>query len=69
MAGNPNPLVLAALLAGLGPLAIFAKAFAAIPLVLLGRWREMAWAAGLVVVTAPILPWGQFLASNERGIL
>lgn len=64
--GNPNALVLALLLAGLGPLASVAKIYAVVPLVLLGRWREVAWTIALLAVTAPFLPWGLYIASAGR---
>lgn len=64
MAGNPSAFILAALLRGWGPLAAFTKAYCIIPLVLLGRWRETLVTAGLVLVTAPLLPWGQYAAMS-----
>lgn len=66
IAGNPNPLVLALLLAGRGPAAVFVKVFAAVPLVLLGRWRELVWASVALVVTIPLLPWGYFVRDLDR---
>lgn len=63
MAGNPNALVLAALVARAGPLAVVAKIYAGIPLVLLRRWRELAATAIVLAVTFPLLPWWQFVES------
>ena len=44
------------------PLAVLAKAYAVVPLVLLGRWRALAATAVVLVVTFPILPWVTFAA-------
>ena len=45
-----------------GPLAVFAKIYAAAPLVLLGRWRQLAVTGALLALTLPILPWTTFVA-------
>jgi hypothetical protein len=63
--GNPDPAVLAFLLlsspaAGLGAAL---KTYGAIPLVVERRWRALAVAAAIVVVSAPL--WGLFLAARE----
>jgi hypothetical protein len=63
--GNLNIFVIA-LLVGAGTLgagvAVVLKAYAVLPLALLGRWRSLLIAAAIFVMTAPILPWAQFLA-------
>jgi hypothetical protein len=50
------------LLGRAGPIAVFAKAYALAPLVILGRWRTVAMTAVLLTVTAPLLPWATFVA-------
>lgn len=47
---------------GHGWLAVLAKVYAAVPLALLGRWKPLAVAGAVMVVTAPLLPWGSYLA-------
>jgi hypothetical protein len=42
--------------------AVIAKAYAAVPLVLLGRWRPLAIAAIVTLVTWPLLPWPEYIA-------
>ncbi|GAC1663626.1 MAG: hypothetical protein NVS9B8_02950 [Candidatus Limnocylindrales bacterium] len=60
--GNPHVFVVPLIVAGFGPLAVFAKVYAgAIPALLL-RWRTLFVTAVLFVVTAPFLPWGAFIA-------
>ena len=62
--GNLNIIVIACLVAGgtfAGGLATMFKAYAAIPLLLLGRWRPLLLAGILAVVTAPFLPWATFV--------
>jgi hypothetical protein len=38
------------------------KPYAAIPLAVLGQWRQILIAGAIVALTIPILPWGFFLA-------
>ena len=58
---NPHVFVVPLLVAGVGPLAIFAKVYAgAVPALLL-RWRTVAVTVALVVVTVPFLPWALFV--------
>ena len=62
--GNLNVFVIALLVAGgtaAGALATMFKVYAALPLILLGRWKPLVLAAALAVVTAPWLPWTVFL--------
>ena len=59
--GNPDILVLALLLTAAAPLAVLGKAYAAVPLVVLGRWKPLIVAAAVVVATIPWLPWGMYL--------
>jgi hypothetical protein len=66
--GNMNILVVALLLVGprLGAAAALLKLYALAPMVLLGRRRQLAWAVGLLVVSAPLLPWAEFMAQATR---
>jgi hypothetical protein len=58
---NPHVFVVPLLVAGAAPLAVFVKVYAgAVPALLL-RWRSIVVTAALVLVTAPLLPWGTFL--------
>ena len=58
---NPHVFVVPLLVAGLGPLAVFAKVYAgAVPGLLL-RWKTLLVTIGLVIVTAPFLPWALFI--------
>jgi hypothetical protein len=41
--------------------AVALRAYAALPLAILGRWRGLAAAAAIVVVTAPFLDWPHFI--------
>jgi hypothetical protein len=49
------------IVSGQGWLAALAKISAAVPLVLLGRWRPLFILAAALVLTAPFLPWSAFL--------
>ena len=63
--GNPNVIIVALLVAGGrtgAAISVLAKIYAAVPLVLMGRRRELAAAAAALLVTAPLLPWADFLA-------
>jgi hypothetical protein len=59
-AGNPASWLPALMF--VAPLAVVAKVYAALPLILLGRIRDLVVAAGILVVTAPLLPWDKFMA-------
>ena len=73
--GNPDILVLALLTTGgrlglvAGPLAVILKVYGAVPLLLLRRWRELALAAMIALLTVPILPWEAFFAHDVVGTL
>ncbi len=64
--GNAQPVVLALLMAG-GTVPTFvaaaAKLYAVIP-ALAGGLRPLLWTAAGLAVTAPFLPWSQFLANG-----
>jgi hypothetical protein len=65
--GGGSALPLVALLVRGGVVAEGAAAvgrvYAAVPLALLGRWRSLAVAAAVVVVTAPFLAWDRYVAN------
>jgi hypothetical protein len=50
------------LLTRAAPLAVFAKAYALGPLVILGRWRSVFATVALLIATIPLLPWDMFVA-------
>ena len=79
ISGNVQSLLVPLILAGAGPIAALLKVYAAVPLLILGRWRALAVLAAVLIVTAPVLPWQQFLgnldeigarlsAQNENGL-
>jgi hypothetical protein len=59
--GNPQTLLVPLILVGAGPVAVFLKAYAVVPLVLTLRWRAVVVSIAALVVTAPILPWMAYL--------
>ncbi|MGO9179226.1 MAG: hypothetical protein ACLQBX_02490 [Candidatus Limnocylindrales bacterium] len=70
--GNPNVIVLALLVSGSrlgGTVAVLFKVYAAIPLLLLGRWRALGLSFVVVIVTLPVLPWGAFVSHDVVGTL
>jgi len=60
---NPEVLLLPLLMAGVaGPAAAgLVKAYALVPVLVLGRWRPLAVAATVLLLSAPLLPWAEFL--------
>lgn len=62
ISGNIQLLLVPILLSRGAWLAPFLKVYALVPLVLLRRWRTLVVVAALLLVTAPILPWGSYLA-------
>lgn len=60
--GNVHGLLLPLMLSGRGWLAVLVKVYVAVPLAILGQWRQLFLAAAAVLITIPILPWGQFFA-------
>ena len=57
ISGNVQSLLVPLILVGAGPVAALLKVYAAVPLVILGRWRALIVLAGVLLITAPILPW------------
>jgi hypothetical protein len=79
ISGNVQALLVPLILAGAGPIAALLKVYAAVPLVILGRWRSLVVLAAILLVTVPILPWQAFLdnidtiggrlsSQNENGL-
>lgn len=67
--GNPNVFVIALLVLGGSSgvvVATFAKVYAVVPMLLLGRWKAVAWTTAALLLTAPLLPWGMFLGSASE---
>jgi hypothetical protein len=67
--GSLNILVLAALLTRAGWVGVLAKTYAALPLLVLARVRQLAIAMAIGLVTIPFLPWGIFLAHDVGRVL
>jgi hypothetical protein len=59
---NPHVFVVPLIIAGLAPLAILVKLYAGAVPAIRFQLGALAVAAGVVVVTAPFLPWGLFIA-------
>ena len=50
------------ILVGAGPIAAFLKIYALVPIALTLRWRALLVTGIALIVTAPLLPWGSYLA-------
>jgi uncharacterized protein (TIGR03382 family) len=61
LSANIQTWLIPLLLVHLGPVAVFAKVYAAAPMLILGRWRELAVSVALLAITAPLLPWSTFV--------
>lgn len=63
--GHPEILVLGLIVGGraLAGLAFVIKPYAVMPLLAERRWKAMSIGAATIVLTAPFLPWQQFLAN------
>ncbi len=61
LSANVQALLIPLILGGGGALAAMLKVYAGLPLLLLGRWRALAGAGFLIVVTWPFLPWAAFI--------
>ena len=62
LSANVHALLVPLILIGGGWLAALLKIYAAVPVVILGRWRSLLIAVLVLIVTAPILPWGAYIA-------
>jgi hypothetical protein len=58
---NPQTLLVPLILVGAGPIAAFLKIYALVPIALTLRWRALLVTAGLLLVTAPLLPWASYI--------
>jgi hypothetical protein len=63
ISGQVQAFLLPLMLGGWGWAAVLVKTYAAIPLVILGRSRDIALAIAAAVITIPFLPWAMFLAA------
>lgn len=61
ISGNVQTLLVPLILVGGGTLAVLFKIYAAVPLVILGRWWALLLAALILAATALVLPWAQYL--------
>ena len=59
--GNVQMLLIPLILGGAGWLAALLKAYALVPVVILGQWRQVLVVGLLLVVTAPLLPWAAYI--------
>ena len=59
--GNPQLFIVPLLLGAVAWFAPIVKAYAIVPLIIQLRLRAVLVSAFLVLITAPLLPWGQFL--------
>ena len=60
LSANIQTLLVPLLVVGQGSLATFLKVYAAVPMAILGRWRECLVTLVALVISAPVLPWGEF---------
>lgn len=60
--GNPATWLVPLLCSRLAPIAVIAKLSAALPLLMLSRWRDLTVAIVLSLMTLPVLPWSMFIA-------
>ncbi len=62
LSGNVQGLLVPLILVGGGSVAALLKVYAAIPLLILGRWRSLLVIGLLLVASAAVLPWSTFIA-------
>jgi hypothetical protein len=67
LSANVQSLIVPLILLPGGALAVLIKIYAGLPLVFLGRWRSLLIAAGVIVATLPVLPWGTYV--SEFGLI
>ena len=61
LSANVQSLIVPLILVNAGALAFILKIYAGLPLLILGRWRSLLIAAGILVVTFPLLPWSTYI--------
>jgi hypothetical protein len=62
LSANVQGLLIPLILLRAGAIASFLKIYAAVPIVITGRWRAALLAGALLVITIPLLPWGTYLS-------
>ncbi len=60
---NPQVFVVPLLVAGVAPLAVLVKLYAGAVPAVLGQWRAVLLSLVALLVTAPFLPWGTYIAA------
>lgn len=61
LSGNVQALPVPLILANSGWVAGVLKVYAIVPDLILGRWRQVLALAAVLAVTAPLLPWAQYI--------
>jgi len=67
LSGNVQGLLIPLILLRAGAIASFLKIYAAVPIVITGRWRAALLTGVLLVVTIPLLPWSTYI--KEFGLI
>ena len=67
LSANVQSLIVPLILLPGGALAIVLKIYAGLPLAILGRWRSLLVAGGIVLATLPVLPWSTYI--SEFGLI
>jgi hypothetical protein len=62
LSANVQSLIVPLILLPGGALAIVLKIYAGLPLAILGRWRSLLLAAGVVLASVPVLPWSTYIS-------
>ncbi len=62
LSANVHALIVPLILLPAGALAVVLKFYSGLPLLILGRWRSLVLAAGILVVTLSILPWESYIS-------
>lgn len=67
LSANVQALIVPLILVPGGGLAIVLKIYAGLPLAILGRWRSLLVAFGVLCVTLPVLPWATYI--SDLGVI
>jgi hypothetical protein len=65
LAGSPDPTLFGLVVAGGGAIAALAKPYSIPTLIADGRWRVLAFAGVIGLITIPLLPWGLFFSQLD----
>ena len=65
LSGNVQGLLVPLILVRAGPVAALLKVYAAVPLLILGRWRSLLVLGLVLIATLPVLPWSMFIANLD----